>query len=346
MKVLVTGAAGRMGHVTCAYLNQKGYEVRAIDVADKSQFSAEAAKHLAHAEYQQVDVRDYEAVAKSCQNIDAIVHLAGIPLYIEPRSVDIFQINAGGSFNVFQAAAKAGVEHIVAASSINYLGNGFGRGFIDIQYFPIDEEHPGYTTDTYAFSKQMLEDIAAYFWRQAELSSICFRFPLVYGDYWFSDEIIHHMWQKNHNDFEMLMALPETKRATKVQALKDLYLQLRYKRNQGGTDYSPVFQVYTREPGAMLLFGLENFWSGIDVWDAARAMERGLQVSIQGSYPIYLCEPENLTGLPSRDLAALFYPDVKEWKRPCPGTTTLLNSEKAASLLKYTPNKTLNEGLP
>ena len=46
--------------------------------------------------------------------------------------------------------------------------------------FPIDEDHPTYTTDPYSFSKQVIEDIGAYFWRREGISSVFLRFPAVY----------------------------------------------------------------------------------------------------------------------------------------------------------------------
>ncbi len=80
----------------------------------------------------------------------------------------IFHINVAGTFNVFRAAADAGVRRVVCASSINALGYNFGIKFPEgqLRYFPIDEAHPTYTTDVYSFSKGMIEEVGAYFWRR------------------------------------------------------------------------------------------------------------------------------------------------------------------------------------
>ena len=48
----------------------------------------------------------------------------------------------------------------------------------DIEYFPIDEAHPDFTTDAYSFSKRILEETAAYFWRREAISGVQLRFPL------------------------------------------------------------------------------------------------------------------------------------------------------------------------
>ena len=69
----------------------------------------------------------------------------------------IFQINAAGSFNVYQAAADAGIKRVVSASSINALGFNFGVKASRIRYLPIDEDHPNVTTDAYSFCKEVLD---------------------------------------------------------------------------------------------------------------------------------------------------------------------------------------------
>ena len=49
-----------------------------------------------------------------------------------------------------------------------------------VEYFPIDEQHPTFTTDSYSFSKQVMEEIGAYFWRREGISSVLLRLPGVY----------------------------------------------------------------------------------------------------------------------------------------------------------------------
>ena len=42
------------------------------------------------------------------------------------------------------------------------------------------KQHPTYTTDAYSFSKQVIEEIADYFWRREGISSVNLRLPGVY----------------------------------------------------------------------------------------------------------------------------------------------------------------------
>ena len=343
MHILVTGGLGRMGQTVVAYLQQKGHQVRAIDMIAAVDFAVETAVNWGDVEYQQVDIRDYQAVVRCCQHVDAIVHLAGIPIYTAERSAEIFAINAGGTFNIYQAAANSGVKRIVSASSINYLGNGFGTNYLDIQYFPVDETHPNITIDTYAFSKQMLEEIAAYFWRKDKLTSINFRFPLIYSRHWLTPELTRQMWQKNQADFDRLMQLSEQERQLEAQKLKERYLDLRTQRVEGKVAYDAIFHFFFTEPGAMLMFGIDNFWSVLNDWDAARAIELALTTEISGNHSLFIGETNNSTGLPSRQLAELFYPEVQEWKRPCSGTSSLLDINKVKEMLGFVPSVDINE---
>ena len=343
MHILVTGAAGRMGNIVVAHLQKQGHIVRAIDAVAEKDFLPHIPLNLGEAEYREVDILDTEAVAASCENIDALVHLAGIPHYTASQSNTIFQINAGGTFNLYQAAADIGIGRIVSASSINYLGNGFGAKFLNIEYFPVDEAHPSYTLDAYAFSKQILEEIADFFWRKSAITTVCFRFPMIYSRYWLTPAWTKKMRQKNRSDYEMLMALPQHERVMQAKAIKDRYLQLRTERTEEKTSYETLFNHFFEEPGAMLMFGVDNFWAVLNDWDAAKAIELALTADLRGNYPLFLAEQTNSTGLPSRDLASLFYPEVQAWKRPCSGTDSLLNAEKAKLLLGFTPTTSLNE---
>ena len=344
MKILVTGAAGRMGHVISAHLQQQGHQIRGIDVVDESELNAYTKLSLENAEYRQVDMRDFEAVAASCEGQDAIVHLAGIPFYEDKLSLDIFHVNAGGTFNLYQGAMKAGIKRVIAASSINFLGNGFGPKMIDIEYFPVDEAHPNYTMDVYAFSKHMVEEVAAYFWRLAGISSICFRFPMIYNRYWLTDELTLKMWERNQADFKRFMELPEDERKAATQKILERYMLLRNQRTSGEIDYMPLWQFFMNEPGGMLMFGVENFWSVLHVQDSAKVVELALAADFEGSIPLFVGEVNNSTELPSRELAALFYPSVQEWKRPLTGAESLLSIEKANDLLGFTPTIAINEG--
>ena len=114
--------------------------------------------------------------------IEGVVHLAAYRHPSMAPNPEMFRVNALGTMNVFRAAADAGIKRVVCASSINALGYNFGIKFPpgQLQYFPIDEAHPTFTTDPYSFSKHVIEDIGAYFSRREGVASVFLRFPAVY----------------------------------------------------------------------------------------------------------------------------------------------------------------------
>ena len=105
---------------------------------------------------------DFGALKAQMQGCEAVVHLAAFRGPGMAPGQAVFHVNVAGTFNVYEAAAQAGIKRVVQASSINAIGCGWSIDEIHPQYFPIDEDHPRITNDPYSFSKQMVEDIADY----------------------------------------------------------------------------------------------------------------------------------------------------------------------------------------
>lgn len=342
MHVLVTGGLGQIGQVVTTRLLERGYKVRVIDTLVEQDVSAE----ITAANYRQADLRDFERVRVCCENIDAVVHLAAIPQPLESKSAEIFHINAGGTFNVYQAAAEAGIKRVVSASSINVLGNGYGQRFIKVHYLPIDEAHPGYTTDVYAFSKTIGEKIAAYFWRYAGISSFCLRFPFVFDAAKYPAGWMRQHVEQVQTAYETLLALPESARRQQVETFKADYLQRRRQVTQGKILFSDIFDHLEKTPGAMLLFGYADFWAILDVRDAALAVEKALQTDVRGCHPLFVTDSHNSAGLPSRDLAGLLYPKVQTWEKALTGPETLFNIDRARAVLGFEPENSVSRLWP
>ena len=70
-KVLITGAAGRIGGYLRHYWGDR-YALRLSDVKPVEELAA-------HEEFVDVDVADYDALAAACEGIDVVVHLAADP---------------------------------------------------------------------------------------------------------------------------------------------------------------------------------------------------------------------------------------------------------------------------
>ncbi len=126
MKILITGGLGRIGQETAKHCLQMGHQVKLIDALDETAVTTRQKALLQHAQYEQVDIRHFEDVLSACKDVEAIVHLAAIPNYFQGNELNIFNVNVMGSYHLFQAADQLGIQKVIAASSINYLGNGFG----------------------------------------------------------------------------------------------------------------------------------------------------------------------------------------------------------------------------
>jgi len=114
--IAVTGAAGSLGTALLSRLGGDP-EVERIVAIDRRPPSKSNRK----IEYVSADVRDPKLV-DVLAGCDAVVHLAFI---VESGSRDaqlVESVNVGGSRNVFESAAKAGVDRIAFASSIAAYG--------------------------------------------------------------------------------------------------------------------------------------------------------------------------------------------------------------------------------
>jgi len=83
--------------------------------------------------------------------------------------------------------------------------------------------------------------------------------------------------------------------------------------------------------------GRSNFWTSLDVRDAAQAAEKALLADYEGSHPIYVTDARNFVGFPSEELARVFFPEVTMWKKPLVGEETLVSIEKARKLIGFEP---------
>ena len=112
MTVLITGSSGKIGASLAARLPAMGWQVRGFDRQPAPESS----------EFEQVvaDITDPDALDRALTGVEAVVHLAGQPT--EAPWPVIRETNLEGTYQVFEAARRAGVGRIIYASSNHAVG--------------------------------------------------------------------------------------------------------------------------------------------------------------------------------------------------------------------------------
>ena len=153
VRIAVTGGSGKLGRNVVRRLSGDGHSVLNLDR------TGERSPTLAL-----VDLRNYGQVLDVImglddrhQGFDAIVHLAAIPAPGLVPDAATFENNMLSTYNVFQAARRAGIKKVVYASSETVLGLPFD---VDPPYIPVDEEYPARPESTYSLVKHLEEQMA------------------------------------------------------------------------------------------------------------------------------------------------------------------------------------------
>lgn len=171
MKILITGASGRLG----AFVIRELASEHALVLMSRRTPPAE----FAHLPFIQGDLNNFEDCQRAVEGVDAIQHLGAQPNPVDhpdlrARAAEqgvpfdaTFKTNMLGTYYLMQAAIAANVHTVVMSGSNCALGHGFriSQTHIPIDYLPIDEEHPCYPEDSYSFSKRCGEDLLASYTR-------------------------------------------------------------------------------------------------------------------------------------------------------------------------------------
>lgn len=178
MKVVITGAHGKVGRAATEALLAAGHEVVATDLTRPSfERQPEGSAH-----YQMADLTDAGEAFAVVRGADAVVHLAAIPEPTQNPAHVVFRTNLMATFNVLEAAVRFGVKRFVNISSETVPGFFFPERDFLPEYAPVDEQHPVHPQDPYALSKNFGEQLMTAAVERSDIRVISIRPSWVQND--------------------------------------------------------------------------------------------------------------------------------------------------------------------
>ena len=176
--IVVTGGAGLIGSTTIERLLRHHQPKRIVvfdDFSRGTRMNLVTALKDPRVVIIEGDIRDRNAVGEVMAGADAVIHMAALRITAcaaDPRVA--FDVMCGGSFNVVDAARKAGVRKVLAGSTASVYGMA--------DAFPTTETHHPYNNRTwYGASKVMLEGLLRSYNEMYGLPYVALRYFNVYG---------------------------------------------------------------------------------------------------------------------------------------------------------------------
>lgn len=159
-KLVLTGAAGRLGSYLREPLSKICDELVSTDIAEDVGALYEGERYVA------ADLADMNAMLDLLQGADMVVHFGANS--DEASFEDLLAPNFIGAYNIWEAAYQNKVRRVIYASSIHAVGMHKKTDFIGT-----DAPH---RPDTfYGLAKCFAEDLASLYWDKRQIESVCMR---------------------------------------------------------------------------------------------------------------------------------------------------------------------------
>jgi UDP-glucose 4-epimerase len=326
MRVLITGITGRIGRQAAETFIEAGYDVVGFSLPDDPGIRSWLERGVA---IHEGALEDYDSVQRAVENADAIVHLGALMSWSPGDNPKIFDINARGTFNLLETSArKGGVHRFILASS--------GQVYPDDVpcYRPVDEAHPRRPYSFYGLTKQLGEDMCAFYYRNHGVPTVVARFTPTFQAKELLDPLGPHtahrffLKQKIKKMIEQYNASPSEDLRKSIDILKSVDTesnQLVIVRDMNGNAQEMAISD-ARDTSAGLLLMIEK--------QAAVGETFNLGPETSWSFEGIVKHMSKLTGLPIADVNI-----------PLPSVKLQNSIAKARTLLDYQPQYTIYEML-
>jgi nucleoside-diphosphate-sugar epimerase len=154
MRILVTGAHGKVGAATIADLLDAGHDVTGTDLVAPLYEGGDSGAH-----YVQADLSDAGDAFAVVRGHDVVIHCAALPEPTRNPAHTVFRNNLMATFNVAEACIRMGADRIVNVSSETVAGMAFAERRFSAPYAPIDEALESRPQDPYALAKVFGEQL-------------------------------------------------------------------------------------------------------------------------------------------------------------------------------------------
>ncbi len=158
-KIVLTGAAGRLGSYLREPLTKLCEELVSTDVVDVGKLYPREA-------FVKADLTKLDEMTALMKGADMVVHFGAIG--DEAPFEQILGPNIIGAYNVWEAAFQNGVKRVVYASSIHAVGM-----YPKTEFIGVDVPH---RPDTfYGLAKCFAEDLGRMYWEKRQIEAVCLR---------------------------------------------------------------------------------------------------------------------------------------------------------------------------
>ena len=136
MHIAITGGCGFLGqHVTRALLDAVPHaRIRMLDLARKARSLYDFSREPRVEERLGVDICDADAATAHFEDVDLVVHLAGLVSFARQDRNVLYRVNVGGTRTVIAACEASRVSRLIHISSVAALGYDTGGAAIDEEY--------------------------------------------------------------------------------------------------------------------------------------------------------------------------------------------------------------------